>query len=180
MDNHDIIEALRRGDSKVYEKLFIEYFGMVKYLVENNQGTEEDARDVFQDTILVLINKSRQANFTLKASIKTFIYSVARNIWYSRARKRKGLKTITDFEDYLESDETSVERKKAHDERLNKLEKQLAGMGDPCRTLLQQFYYLKQSMTEIAKNLGYTNANHAKSQKYKCMKKLKSMMLSES
>ena len=46
-------------------------------------------------------------------------------------------------------------------------------LGEPCKTLIQDFYIHKKSMDEIAEKFGYTNADNAKTQKYKCLQRLK-------
>jgi DNA-directed RNA polymerase specialized sigma24 family protein len=61
-----------------------------------------------------------------------------------------------------------TERNKAIRETVNKMDK-------PCAPLLIAFYWEGYSMDEIANNLGYSNANSAKTQKNKCMNKLKAL-----
>lgn len=80
---------------------------------------------------------------------------------------------MTDFEnadDVLLPDEIADEN-----EKLVVLRKSLARLGVGCRKLLLLFYYFKKNMEEIATELNYTNADNAKSQKYKCLQKLKSV-----
>ena len=49
----------------------------------------------------------------------------------------------------------------------------LESLGEPCRSILKDFYMHSQSMEEITEKFGYTNADNAKNQKYKCLKRLK-------
>ena len=48
-------------------------------------------------------------------------------------------------------------------------------LGEPCRTLLEDFYIKASSMQDITEKFGYTNADNAKNQKYKCLMRLKKM-----
>jgi len=60
----------------------------------------------------------------------------------------------------------------------NKLMKKCIDLlGEPCKTIITQFYFFQASMQEIAQQLNYTNANNAKNQKYKCFIRLKKMVL---
>ena len=59
------------------------------------------------------------------------------------------------------------------------MERALASIGEPCKSLLESFYLQKRNMTEIAGNFGYTNAENAKNQKYKCLMRLKKLFFSE-
>jgi hypothetical protein len=53
------------------------------------------------------------------------------------------------------------------------MEKGLSSLGEPCKSLLESYYLQKRSMSEIAAAFGYTNADNAKTQKYKCLMRLK-------
>jgi len=53
------------------------------------------------------------------------------------------------------------------------MEQALQHLGEPCKELLENYYIRKKNMSEIAKEFGYTNADNAKNQKYKCLMRLK-------
>ena len=55
----------------------------------------------------------------------------------------------------------------------------LSNLGEPCKTILVQYYYMKQTMQEIAAMFHYTNAENAKNQKYKCLQRLKKLVAGE-
>jgi hypothetical protein len=59
------------------------------------------------------------------------------------------------------------------------MEKAMNSLGEPCKSLLQAFYINKQNMQEIAATFGYTNADNAKNQKYKCLIRLKKLFFSQ-
>lgn len=59
------------------------------------------------------------------------------------------------------------------EERARKVRETVNRMGLPCAPLLLKFYWDKLSWEEIAQELNYSNANSAKTQKNKCMNKLK-------
>jgi hypothetical protein len=58
------------------------------------------------------------------------------------------------------------------------MEKAILGLGEPCKTLLEAFYVQKKNMQEIASAFGYTNAENAKTQKYKCLLRLRKIFFS--
>jgi len=55
------------------------------------------------------------------------------------------------------------------------MEKSLKNLGEPCKSLLEAYYHQKKNMVEIAASFGYTNADNAKNQKYKCLMRLKKL-----
>ena len=149
---------------------------MIKHFVLKNSGTEAEAADVFQDALIVLFEKVQEDSFKLTVAIQTFIYSICRNIWLKKLRDEKRLPKVQDFEQFIQVETDTI------DEELNErqetiLAKCLNKLGDPCKTLLTQFYYLKKKTETLAQELNYASANAVKSQKYKCLKRLKTMAL---
>ncbi len=61
----------------------------------------------------------------------------------------------------------------------NLMEDALLKVGEPCKSLLEAFYIGKKSMPEIAGSFGYTNADNAKTQKYKCLMRLKKLFFAQ-
>lgn len=149
---------------------------MVRYFIINNSGNEDDARDVFQEVVLTLFEQLNAGKFEQRSSLKTWIYAVCRNKWMKQLAKRKKNVRLLDFENFeaLEIPEEGM----GGDDRSRDVRKSLEQLGLHCRQLLLLFYYFRKSMDEIATDLGYTNADNAKSQKYKCLQKLKTIHLS--
>jgi RNA polymerase sigma factor (sigma-70 family) len=143
---------------------------MVQNLVMKNSGNAEDASDLFQEVLIILYEKTRDQKLVLTSSLKTYVYSVARNQWLKKLNS--GIKNIRleNFEEFI-SVETDPEETSAP--MLNKL---LDEIGEVCRKLLVSFYYRKKSMEEICIELNYMNADSAKNQKYKCIQRLKKMV----
>jgi DNA-directed RNA polymerase specialized sigma24 family protein len=54
----------------------------------------------------------------------------------------------------------------------------LSGLGEPCRTILEDFYVRDLSMESISQKFGYTNPDNAKNQKYKCLQRLRKLFFS--
>ena len=46
-------------------------------------------------------------------------------------------------------------------------------LGEPCNTIISDFYLYDASMQDICEKFGYTNPDNAKNQKYKCLVRLK-------
>ena len=59
------------------------------------------------------------------------------------------------------------------------MESALGKIGEPCKSLLEAYYLQKKSMPEIADFFGYTNADNAKTQKYKCLVRLKKIFFAQ-
>lgn len=168
-----LLEDLRKGSSSAYSHLYKAYYNMVKFLVLKNSGDDEQANDIFQDTVIALFEKVQDPEFNVKATLKTYVYSIARNLWLKRLRDRKPHSSIDDFEQFIPMEED--EDKTLTERQINVVEHCLEQLGDPCKTLLTKYYYGKKSMDQIATEMEYTNADNAKNQKYRCLKRLKKL-----
>jgi len=146
---------------------------MVLQVILSNSGDEDDAKDVYQEAIIVLYNKIKTGDFELSSKLKTYIYSVSRRIWLKKlSQQSKKTNNLSDFEDVLAVEE-DVEQHEEKDQQFQKMESALQHLGEPCKTIIQDFYINNLSMTDICEKFGYTNTDNAKTQKYKCLQRLK-------
>lgn len=172
-NEQELLAALRRSDSSAFRKVYVLHFNMVKYFILKNNGSVEDAHDIFQEAMVVLFEHVCAENFEFTSSLKTWLYAVCRNKWLKQLEKQKRNVRLVDFESA--DDVLLPEEVEDKNENLLLLRKSLTRLGVGCRKLLLLFYYFKKSMDEIAVELNYTNADNAKSQKYKCLQKLKTL-----
>jgi RNA polymerase sigma factor (sigma-70 family) len=177
-DNEVILGILNNTES-VLKRLYVGYFPMVLQLVINNSGNEDDAKDIYQEAIIVLYNKVKAGDFELSSKLKTYIYSVCRRLWLKRlAQMNRYSGDIRDFQEYLAIDD-DIEKNKDRDLEFNKMGSALQLLGEPCKTIIEDFYIHNRSMQEICENFGYTNSDNAKTQKYKCLQRLKKLFFQQ-
>lgn len=177
-DSEVILGILNNSDI-VLKKLYLAYFPMILQLVINNNGNEDDAKDVYQEAIIVLYNKVKRGDFELSSKLKTYIYSICRRLWLKRLKQMNRYGgDIKDFEDHLPV-EDEVEKHQDRDLQLNKMGEALKLLGEPCKTIMEDFYMHNKSMQDICERFGYTNADNAKTQKYKCLQRLKKLFFQQ-
>jgi DNA-directed RNA polymerase specialized sigma24 family protein len=75
--------------------------------------------------------------------------------------------------------EEDIEEHNKRDEEFVMMEKAVSNLGEPCKSLIEAFYIQKKSMQDIASQFGYTNADNAKNQKYKCLMRLKKIFFAQ-
>jgi RNA polymerase sigma factor (sigma-70 family) len=169
-----LLQGLARNDKKAIETIYKENFNLIQALVVNNNGSTEDAKDIFQEAMIVLYQKVQSGSFELNCQIKTFVYSVCRRLWLKRLMQQSRYSLQENTEDLIIVDDDMDDHEK-RDAEFVMMEKARAGLGEPCRSLLEAFYMQKKNMQEIAGSFGYTNAENAKTQKYKCLMRLKKL-----
>jgi RNA polymerase sigma factor (sigma-70 family) len=175
----ELLKALAVNDKKAIEKIYEDNYSLIQNLILNNSGTEEDAKDIFQEAVIILYEKSKSDSFELSCQIKTYVYSVCRRLWLKRLQYiRRYEAEIASLVEIVPVEEDMEE----HDKRslqFGMMEKAMTSIGEPCKSLLEAYYINKKSMQEIAENFGYTNADNAKNQKYKCLLRLKKLFFAQ-
>ncbi|MFN0289989.1 RNA polymerase sigma factor [Pedobacter helvus] len=173
--DREVVLGILNNSVDALNKLYVAYFPMVLQFILNNNGDEDDAKDVYQEAIIVLYNKIKSGSFELSSKLKTYIYSVSRRIWLKKlAQHSKKSSNIADFEDVLAVEE-DLEQHEHKDMQFDKMKVALESLGEPCKTIIEDFYINNQSMQDICEKFGYTNADNAKTQKYKCLQRLKKL-----
>jgi RNA polymerase sigma factor (sigma-70 family) len=174
-----LIQGIAAEDKGALEKLYKLHYSMVQSLVVNNAGSRDDAADVFQETVIVLYEKVKTGNFELQSQLKTFIYAVARRIWLTKLQKTQRFAVQPDDVEETIAVENEVEQHQQQQENFAIMEVAMGKVGEPCKSLLQAFYLQKKTMDVISVEFGYTNAENAKNQKYKCLVRLKKLFFAQ-
>ncbi len=171
MNDQQIIEFFKAGNySKASEKLYA-YFPVIKKLVLKNSGSKQDAEDIYQEALIILINKTQNPEFKLTSSLNTYLYSICRLLWNDELKKKnkKIAVEIKGNESFLEEEVKPT--KDEHDQKL--AEKAFDLLGEKCKDLLRLFYFKQMNLKDIAVKLRFATEKVAKNQKYRCMEKAK-------
>lgn len=175
----ELLKGLAISDKKATETIYKENYNMVQSLVINNSGTVHEAKDVFQEAMIVLFEKARSGNFELNCQIKTYVYSVCRRIWLKRLQQLNRYSIEMETLAEVVPVEDDIEAHDKRDEEFVMMEKAVSNLGEPCKSLIEAFYIQKRTMQDIASQFGYTNADNAKNQKYKCLMRLKKIFFAQ-
>lgn len=171
IDNKVIIQGIRNQDKKVLRDIYQVYFPVIKRYILDNHGSEQDAKDVFQEGIIIIYRKIKEGNLNLTSSFKSYMYSVCRFIWIKELSKNK--ENAEKMDTYLEyegvPDITVDEYRK--NEQYKLYQKHFKRLERDCQRLLQMFLD-KVPLKEIADNLGIDSHQYIKRKKYKCKEQL--------
>lgn len=168
-----LLQGLARNDKKAVETIYKDNYSTIQSLIINNNGSADDAKDIFQEAMIVLYEKARSGSFELNCLIKTYLYSVARRLWLKRLQQSSRYSGDIGHAESVVPVEDDIEEHTRRDQEFEMMNKAIGNLGEPCKSLLEAFYLQKKNMQEIAANFGYTNAENAKTQKYKCLIRLK-------
>ena len=172
--DEEILNGLVQENDKIIRYIFDEYFHSIRSFILRNNGTVEDAEDVFQDAVVIIYQKARDKELNLACSFLTFIFSVSRHLWFQKLEKNRiNLAFTGDIENFIElSDEMMVEVYDEERERRKIFQQHFLGLGEDCQKLLRLFVR-KVSLTEIMRIMGYKSIKYTKTRKFLCKEKLK-------
>lgn len=174
-----LLEGLAANDRQVIEAIYRDNYPMVQAFILNNSGNGDEARDIFQEAMIVLFEKARSGSFELNCQLKTYMYSVCRRLWLKRLQQLQRYGSlIENVEETVMVDE-DLELHEKHNADFVLMETTMSKIGEPCKSLLDAYYIQKKNMQEIAADFGYTNADNAKTQKYKCLLRLKKLFFAQ-
>lgn len=164
MKDQQILEQISRGDESALDYLYKKYYRMMTNLVIKNSGSEDEAKDIFQEALIVFWRKATSGNLVLTSKISTFIYSICLNLWRKELERKS--RHVNEEKDGIEiiNDE--------QEEKVKIIHQCISELGDTCKKILSYHYFDGLSMQDIAEKLGYANTDTAKTKKYKCKQKL--------
>ncbi|SHF45779.1 RNA polymerase sigma factor [Flavisolibacter ginsengisoli] len=160
--------------------LYRQHFEFLSTYVLNNSGDIQDAEDIFQEVIVSFINLVKAGKFRGESSIKTFLYSINRNLWLNELKKR-GRAQLRElrYEQVKEEQDLSSSLAIESREASVRLMATLNQLGETCKKILVLFYFENLPMKEILGALHYENEQVVRNKKYKCLKALEEMIRSD-
>ena len=170
MKDADILARMKKGDESALEYLYQKYYRMMIKLVISNSGTEYEAKDIYQEALMVLWQKAVSNNLVLTSKLSTYLYSICQNLWRKELDRKSRLSSETkDKVEYMEHD---------RDERVKIIRDCIEQLGDTCQKVLTYYYFDGMSMADIAEKLNFSSTDTAKTKKYKCKKRLDQLVKS--
>ena len=164
--------------------------GLLQYARKHYGSSGLDLEDLVQDALLTVYENIQGGKLTeLTSSLKTHVIGILKNKANEALRKQAAIATVPqqagqDDDDTLDPVDTGIaqsalERWEEQDaeeeqEQLQTVVREIvANLKEPCKTILWSFYWEDESMKHIAELMNYNTTDVAKSQKSKCMTKVK-------
>jgi RNA polymerase sigma factor (sigma-70 family) len=128
----ELLKRLANNEKAAIEAIYKDNYRLIQQLIVNNNGTEDDARDVFQEALIVLYQKSQSESFELNCQIKTYMYSICRRLWLKKLQQNRRFEAPVDnFEDIVPVEE-DVEAHVKLERQYGIMRSALGKIGEPC------------------------------------------------
>ena len=172
MQDSEIIEALKTGRNQDVLNSFYETVlpNVTRYILSNS-GNEDDAKDIFQDAVVVFYKQVKLNKLELHRSIAGYVFMVSKNLWINKAKRDKKIQITEDVPERNEVDKgilslmISEEREKMVKNVMNKL-------GEKCAQMLQYVFYQGYTLSEVTKLMKFSSPKVAHTTHYRCKKKM--------
>ncbi len=171
MNDREVLRLVKNGEEKALDYLYKKYFKMMERLIRSNSGSTQDAKDVYQDALIIFWQKAVKGELVLTSKISTYLYSICGNLW----KKELSRRTRLSHEQKEEATYTNYDQV----ERAEIIQACLDKLGPICKQLLMLYYFDGLSMDDIAERLNMANSDTAKTKKYKCKKRLDTLIRKE-
>lgn len=161
-----LILGLQERNNKVLQHILDKCSKPVKHYVICNNGTQDDANDIIQESIIVLFRKVQEPGFILTSSLTTFVYSIAKLMWLKELENRRLKPIFADSYDAID-EHSNVLLTIEKNERLKLYRTKFDELGEDCKKVLRLFYQ-GTPMSEITRFMGYGSDDYTKKKKYTC------------
>jgi len=172
--NEDIVNGVRCRDNTVLTYIYKVYYPLIRSFIHVNKGNDEDAKDVFQEALIIIYRETQKPGFVINTKFKSYLYSICKVLWLKALRrKRIHLRNVVELTEYVESTSRSKRFEETYEYRL--IRKYFKRLGKDCQKVLEMAIK-KVPMQEIAKIMGYKSEGFARNRTYRCKQMLLKML----
>lgn len=167
------VALIKQNDGATLKQLYKTNFAQVKMYVIKNNGSEQEAKDIYQEAFIAMWRNIKEDKFEAESetAVNGYLFQIAKNKWLDHLRSAKYKKT-TSLSAEMESREMDPENEEMHLKNIQNVMRSVAQLGEQCQRLLKLFYFEKKSYRAIAEILELDEA-YARTAKYRCIEKLR-------
>jgi len=176
----ELLEILRGPDQisrdKALSEVYRRTYSTIERMITSNSGSIADAEDIFHDG-LISFYKQAQNGLTLTCAIKTYIFSICRNLWLKRLRKSGRSDRLEDQHNEIVEMDNDPEEFLIIDECASLVAENLKSLGGDCQKIIVYSYFDQFKADEIAKLMDYATPQVARNKKSNCLKRFREQVL---
>jgi DNA-directed RNA polymerase specialized sigma24 family protein len=162
---NNLIRTTAEDREQLFIALYKSAFPSVARYISKMGGSFDEAKDIFQDALVIYYEKAAAGSVSIKTNEKAYLLGISKHLWLRKFKDNVlrspidgiDLEAAADEEDYSE----------------NMLMHYLATAGKKCMDLLRSFYYDNVPLADAATLFGFSGVRSATVQKYKCLEKVR-------
>lgn len=166
-----IRDGVKRDKSRVLTYLYKLHYPKISNYIHLNKGDEDEAKDVFQEGLLIFYNQIEDEKFKGKSSIGTYLFTIVKNLWIAECKRKQRILTVQIEQDHLIESKT-IEDIFSSQEDMKKLDTLFEKLGQGCKEVLMYFFYHEHKISEIKEILSLGSDQAVRTKKFRCLQKL--------
>ena len=173
-----IVSGLKTKDPKILQYLYTKYSGTIVGHVRKNSGSDEDAQEMIQVTILELWIAVQEGRYQEQGKLDQYVYQLTVNSWKEELRRRRNRPQQALDDTYLQvedSGDLDLANAIVKDKYLQAIHQGIEQIGSPCNEIIQLYHLQKVSLQDVAVQMQYDYDNLRK-RIFDCRKKLKKIV----
>jgi len=167
METISLLNNTPEEREQFFMALYKKAFPAVAKYVSKMGGSFDEAKDIFQDALVIYYEKIVTKSIALQTNEQAYLVGIAKHLWSKRFKDNQH---YTQFDNLAEFDFVEDEDSQPSPARLMHY---LETAGQKCMEILKAFYYDNLPVNTIAGLFGYSGTRSATVQKYKCMEKVR-------
>ncbi len=170
------VVLIKQNDTATLRELYKINFPTVKRYVLKNSGSEQQAKDVYQEAFLAMWRNVKNNRFSAESenAINGYIFQIAKNKWMDHLRSLR-YKNTTFINREIEYVESEIDENETQSRKIKLIMETISQLGERCQLILKLFYFERKPFKEIAEIMAMDEAS-ARNAKYRCQEQLKKMM----
>ena len=165
-----IIKGILNQDKTILKAVYLTYFPYIKKMVEDHRGGEQDAKDVFQEALIIIYRKIKEDKLEIHTTFKSYLSAICRYIWFKEvSTSRENIENLSVYLEYENLPEIHMDEFKLH-KQYQLYQKHFKRLEKGCQKTLKLFLKNK-SLKEIAKKLD-TSYDYIRTKKKRCKEQL--------
>lgn len=182
----EVVEILRNESQAEINNVTVFLYRTFKPLISSyifkQGGNYDDAKDIFQEVIIIFFRQVRYFKFEAKSlkEMEGYFIQIANNKWLKK--KEADGRRFKREQEYLKLKDVQMEENNQNLGNENEGEHKkitdiLEQLGEPCKGILMAYYGEDLSIKEIASLFNLGSPDAVKVRKFRCLAKLKTLLL---
>ncbi|MDF1576296.1 MAG: sigma-70 family RNA polymerase sigma factor [Bacteroidales bacterium] len=169
--NSDLIKGIRNHDSSILCYVYDTYYPIIEGYIIHNQGSEEQARDIFQDAMIIIYKRIKSDELELSCKFGTYLYAICKNIWTQERKKYLLRAEKLRKHSLVVHDPGPADDPLLQNHLTDLFNKHFEDLSKDCQKILSM-YFNNFSMEDIRAAMNYKDLHHTADRKYRCKKSL--------
>lgn len=163
----ELLQGILEDDLKTLKYIYSSCFPVIHRMVINNSGDDHDARDVFQEALIIIYRKLKENSLQLSCSFNTYLYSLCRHNWLNQLRRKGNMESIVNEADEPYTIEPEIFEEIERNERLKLYRRKFQELSDDCKQVIRMFLN-NVPLKEVTKQMGYRSEQYTKNKRFRC------------